>query len=187
MASSLLILGGARSGKSRFAVTGLPARGRVTVIATAEARDEDMAARISRHQAERSPQWATIEAPVDLVPRLSDALAAADTVVVDCLTLWVSNLMLRGEDDAAIQKEAEALAALVAAPPAELRVVSNEVGLGVHPPTVEGLRFRDVLGLVNQRVAMAAHRVVLMVAGLPHLLKDTPPGSPFGGPSVEAP
>jgi adenosylcobinamide kinase / adenosylcobinamide-phosphate guanylyltransferase len=176
VASSLFILGGARSGKSRFALAGLPPRGRVTFIATAEPGDADMAARIARHQAERPPAWTTVEAPLELTPRLSDALGAADTVVVDCLTLWVSNLMLRGDDEAAILNEADALAALVADPTAELRLVSNEVGFGVHPGTVEGLRFRDILGLVNQRVAAAASRVVLMVAGLPHLIKDTPLG-----------
>ena len=187
MASSLFIVGGARSGKSRFAVSGLPARGRVTFVATAEPGDQDMAARITRHQAERSPHWTTLEAPRDLVPRLTAALTAADTVVVDCLTLWVSNLVLGGDSDESILKEADALAALVAGPAADLRLVSNEVGLGVHPPTAEGLRFRDVLGLVNQRVAAAAHRVVLMVAGLPHLIKDTPPARPFDAPSHEAP
>ena len=187
MAASLFILGGARSGKSRFAVAGLAARRRVTYVATAEARDDDMAARIARHRAERSPHWTTVEAPYDLVAQLTGALATADAVVVDCLTVWVANLMLRGEADEAILKEADALAELVAAPRVELRLVSNEAGLGVHPPTADGLRFRDLLGLVNQRVAAAAARVVLMVAGLPHMLKDTPPGSPLGAPSHEAP
>jgi adenosylcobinamide kinase / adenosylcobinamide-phosphate guanylyltransferase len=180
VASSLFILGGARSGKSRFAVAGLPPRGRVTFIATAEARDGDMALRIARHQAERPAAWTTIEAPLELTAVLADALIDADTVVVDCLTLWVSNLMLRGDDEAAILKSADALAALVADPAAELRIVSNEVGFGVHPATADGLRFRDVLGVVNQRVAAAAWRVVLMVAGLPHLIKDTPPGGRAG-------
>lgn len=146
-----------------------------------------MTARIARHRAERSPHWSTVEAPRDLVPRLTGALAAAETVVVDCLTLWVSNLLLHGDDDEAIVEHAEALAALVAAPAADLRVVSNEVGLGVHPATADGRRFRDTLGLVNQRVAAAAHRVVLMVAGLPHLIKDTPRGSALGGPALQAP
>jgi adenosylcobinamide kinase/adenosylcobinamide-phosphate guanylyltransferase len=185
--SSLFIVGGARSGKSRFALAGLPARGRVTVVVTAEAGDADMAARIARHQAERSRHWTTLEAPRDLVHRLGEALAAADTVVVDCLTLWVANLMARGDGDEAILKEADALAALVGAPAAELRIVSNEVGLGVHPPTAEGLRFRDLLGFVNQRVAAAAHRVVLLVAGLPLVVKDTPPRSPSSAPAHEAP
>ncbi len=176
MASSLFILGGARSGKSRFAVAGLPPRGRVTFIATAEAGDGNMAQRIARHRAERPTAWTTLEAPLDLASALARALSAADIVVVDCLTLWVSNLMLRGDDDAAILKNGDAFAALVANPTVELRIVSNEVGFGVHPATADGLRYRDVLGLVNQRVAAAAWRVVLMVAGLPQLIKDTPPG-----------
>ena len=187
MAASLFILGGARSGKSRFAVSGLAARARVTYIATAQAGDADMAARIARHQAERSPHWSTVEAPYDLVPQLGRALATADTVVVDCLTVWVANLMLRGDADGTILKDADAVAELAAAPRVELRLVSNEAGLGVHPPTADGLRFRDLLGLVNQRVAAASSRVVLMVAGLPHMLKDTPPGSPFGARAHEAP
>jgi adenosylcobinamide kinase/adenosylcobinamide-phosphate guanylyltransferase len=187
MASSLLILGGARSGKSRYALADLPARGRVSFVATAEPLDADMAARIARHRAERSRHWTTVEAPRDLVPALTAALHAADTVVVDCLTLWVSNLMLAGTDDAAILADADALAALAASPAADLRLVSNEVGLGVHPPTADGLRFRDVLGLVNQRVAAAAHRVVLMVAGLPYPLKDVPFGASVHAPAVQAP
>ena len=187
MASSLLILGGARSGKSRFAVAGLPARGRVTFIATAEPRDDDMAARIARHQAERSPHWRTLEAPLELVPALGEAARAADAVIVDCLTLWVANLMARGDGDEAILKDADALAALAGAPDADLRLVSNEAGLGVHPPTADGLRFRDLLGLVNQRVAATCPRVVLMVAGLPHMLKDTPSGTSLGASAQQAP
>jgi adenosylcobinamide kinase / adenosylcobinamide-phosphate guanylyltransferase len=187
VAASLFIVGGARSGKSRFAVSGLSARARVTYVATAQAGDADMAARIARHQAERSPQWTTVEAPYDLVPTVSSALVSAEAVVVDCLTVWVANLMLRGDGDEAILKEADAIAEVAEAPRVELRIVSNETGLGVHPPTLDGLRFRDLLGLVNQRVAAACSRVVLMVAGLPHMLKDTPPGSPFGAPSHEAP
>src|SRR5689334_21753883 len=136
MSTSLLILDGARSGKSRFAVNGLSARTRVTFVATAQAGDDDMAARIARHQAERAPHWTTVEAPHDLVPALSQALASADTVIVDCLTVWVANLMLRGDGDEAILKEADGVAALAAAPRVELRIVSNEAGLGVHPPTV---------------------------------------------------
>jgi adenosylcobinamide kinase / adenosylcobinamide-phosphate guanylyltransferase len=187
MASSLFIVGGARSGKSRFALAGLAPRARVTFVATAEAGDEDMAARITRHQAERSRHWTTLEVPHDLVPGVAAALRGADAVVVDCLTLWVSNLLLRGDGDESILKAADALAALVAAPAADLRLVSNEVGSGVHPATADGLRFRDLLGLVNQRVAAAAHRVVLLVAGLPLVLKDTSPGSPVHAPTHEAP
>lgn len=187
MASSLFILGGVRSGKSRFALAGLPPRARVAFVATAEASDADMADRIARHQAERSPHWTTIEASSDLVPRLKEAQRGVETVVVDCLTLWVANMLLRGDEDEAILGEAAALAALVAAPSADLRIVSNEVGLGVHPTTPAGLQFGNILGRVNQRVAAAAQRVVLLVAGLPLLVKDTSPERSDHVPAHEAP
>ena len=187
MASSLFIVGGVRSGKSRFALAGLSPRGRVVFIATAEAGDADMADRIARHRAERSPHWTTIEASADLVPRLTEAQRGAATVVVDCLTLWVATMLMRGDEDEAILGQADALARLAAAPAADLRIVSNEVGLGVHPTTPAGLQFGDVLGLVNQRVAAAAHRVVMLVAGLPLVLKDTPPESPVHARTHEAP
>ena len=171
MASSLFVLGGARSGKSRFAIDSQPSRARVTFLATAQAGDADMAARISRHRAERPRHWRTVEEAYDLVPRLRACCAEADAVVVDCLTLWVSNLMLRGDADEWIVKQGEELAALLALGPADVTLVSNEVGEGVHPPTADGRRFRDLLGTVNQRVAAAAARVVLMVAGVPLAVK----------------
>jgi adenosylcobinamide kinase/adenosylcobinamide-phosphate guanylyltransferase len=167
LASSLFVLGGARSGKSRFAVASQPPGARVTFIATAQAGDADMAARIARHRAERPSTWRTVEEPYDLVTRLRDCGADADAVVVDCLTLWVANLMLRGDADEWIVKHAEELSALLPLRAAEVTLVSNEVGEGVHPATAEGRRYRDLLGIVNQRVAAAADRVVLMVAGMP--------------------
>jgi adenosylcobinamide kinase/adenosylcobinamide-phosphate guanylyltransferase len=174
VATSLLVLGGARSGKSRFALARPRAGGRVTFVATAEAGDADMAARIARHRAERPAHWTTLEAPRALVPALERATREAEAVVVDCLTLWVANLLLGGEDDATVLEHADALAALAAAGRCDLTLVSNEVGAGVHPETADGLRFRDLLGLVNQRAAAACDRVVLMVAGLPLALKDGP-------------
>ena len=171
MASSLLVLGGARSGKSRFAVDSPRATTRVTVLATAQAHDADMASRIARHRAERPAQWQTVEEPYDLVTRLRERGADADVVIVDCLTLWVSNLMLRGEADDWIVKQGDELAAQLSLCESAVTVVSNEVGEGVHPPTAEGRRFRDLLGFVNQRVAAAAERVVLMVAGVPLTVK----------------
>ena len=171
LGSSLFVLGGARSGKSRFALASQPPSARVTFVATAQAGDGDMAARIARHRAERPPHWRTIEEPYDLVPRLRAGCAEAEAVIVDCLTLWVSNLMLRGDADDWIVKQGDELAALLALRPADLTLVSNEVGEGVHPSTEDGRRFRDLLGTVNQRVAAAADRVVLMVAGLPLAVK----------------
>jgi len=170
--TSNLILGGARSGKSAYAVH--LARGdrrRIAFIATAEPLDRDMAARIERHRRERPPSWLTVEEPVELVPALRRLAGGADLVVVDCLTLWVSNLLQRGMADEPILAEADALAKLMDERHFSLIMVSNEVGLGVHPETTAGLRFRDLLGLVNQRVAAAADQVLLMVAGCPLTLK----------------
>ena len=172
MASTTLVLGGARSGKSRFAVDCHLPRARVTFVATAQAGDGDMAQRIEQHRAERPGHWRTLEEPYDLVPRLRDACTAADAVIVDCVTVWVANLLLRGDPDDHILKHADELATLLALHPAEVTLVSNEVGLGVHPATEDGRRFRDLLSFVNQRIAAAADRVVLMVAGVPLSVKD---------------
>jgi adenosyl cobinamide kinase/adenosyl cobinamide phosphate guanylyltransferase len=171
----LLVLGGARSGKSRYAVRSQPADQRVLFIATAEARDADMALRIARHRAERPLAWATVEEPYDLVARLERLPDDVESVIVDCVTLWVSNRQLRGDDDRAILGDARRLAASIRVPRANLTLISNEVGEGVHPPTADGLRFRDLLGLVNQEIAAACETVVLMVAGIPLAVK-TPAG-----------
>jgi len=170
--STTFVLGGARSGKSRFALELQPSRIRVSFIATALAGDAEMAERIERHRAERPRHWRTVEEPCELVACLREACADADAVIVDCLTVWVANLMLRGDADAHVLKQADELAALLALRPADVTLVSNEVGLGVHPATEDGRHFRDLLGTVNQRVAAAADRVVLMVAGQPLTVKD---------------
>jgi adenosylcobinamide kinase/adenosylcobinamide-phosphate guanylyltransferase len=130
-----------------------------------------MAARIARHRAERPAHWRTLEEPYELVPRLRAAFGDSDAVIVDCLTVWVANLMLRGDAEEWIVKQGDELAALLALRAGDVTLVSNEVGEGVHPSTADGRRFRDLLGMVNQRVAAAADRVVLMVAGLPLTLK----------------
>lgn len=184
MVFSLFVLGGARSGKSRFAAASQPSCGRVTFVATAQAGDADMAARIARHRAERPPAWTTVEEPFDLVQRLAAITRAADAVLVDCLTLWAANRMLRRDGDEAILAEADALAELIGRRPCAITLVSNEIGEGVHPESQDGLRFRDLLGLVNQRVAAAADRVVLMVAGLPLDVKVPPLELPI--PTVQA-
>ena len=181
MASSLFILGGARSGKSRFAVSDPALAGRVAFVATARATDDDMARRIARHRAERPREWKTVEEPYDLVARLTELEDTFDAVVVDCLTLWVSNRLLRGDTDDAILDEAEAFAKLIGHRTTSVTVVSNEVGEGVHPETAMGRRFRDLLGGVNQRVAAACDRVVLMVAGVPLTIKAVATPSPASG------
>jgi adenosylcobinamide kinase/adenosylcobinamide-phosphate guanylyltransferase len=172
---SELILGGAKSGKSRRALAlGQGCRGRVAFLATAEPRDAGMRARIARHRAERPRSWTTVEEPFDIVPACRRLAGGHDLVIIDCLTLWVSNRMLRGDADEAILAAADELAKLMTELLVSLIAVSNEVGGGVHPATESGLRFRDLLGSVNQRVAAAADRVTLMVAGLPVSIKDAP-------------
>ena len=161
-----LILGGARSGKTAHALAAAEATGRgLVMIATAEALDAEMAERIARHRAERGPRWRTIEATLDLAGALA-RVSAGETAVVDCLTLWVSNLMHAERD-----LEAEAARLIAALPGRDMVLVSNEVGLGIVPDNALARRFRDAAGRLNQQVAAAADRVVFVAAGLPLVLK----------------
>ncbi|MEX2223784.1 MAG: bifunctional adenosylcobinamide kinase/adenosylcobinamide-phosphate guanylyltransferase [Candidatus Rokuibacteriota bacterium] len=185
--SSHLVLGGARSGKSRYALEQASRQGgRVAFLATARALDGDMAARIARHRAERPGRWTTLEEPQDVVAACRRAAAAHDLIVVDCATVWVANLMERGDDDAAVLAAADDLAKLLRERLFSMIVVSNEVGEGVHPPTELGRRFRDLLGFVNQRLASAADRVTLMVAGLPMTVPKPAPKTPTDAPPPPA-
>lgn len=173
-----LVLGGARSGKSTHAeklVTGtlFGAAPRPAVyIATAEGGDVEMATRIMAHRARRGVGWTTIEEPLKLADALDGAAARGQPVMVDCLTLWLSNLMQAGAD--LDQATDEVLQALDGYDPPVV-FVSNEVGLGVVPETPLGRSFRDAQGRLNMRVAAHADRVILMAAGLPLTMKDRPP------------
>lgn len=160
----VLLLGGARSGKSRVALA-LAAQepGPVVFLATARAVDEEMAARIERHRRERPAGWATVEEPLELRGAIESADPAA-CVVVDCLTLWVANMLERLEPDEA-EAAAIAAAASARARPGTTIAVSNEVGLGLVPMHPLGRRYRDLLGTVNRIWADAAARVALVVAG----------------------
>lgn len=174
-----LILGGARSGKSTYALQMAgELGGQVIFVATAQAFDEEMAARIAAHRAERPPDWHTVEAPRDIRAALGQA-PAGDVILVDCLTLLANNVILalpNPEDAAAAQAaldaEIDGLLEAYAASSAEWIVVSNEVGLGLVPAYPLGRVYRDVLGRANQRLAQAAGRVVFMVAGLPVVIKQ---------------
>lgn len=178
----ILLLGGARSGKSRHAEEWARADGgRVLFVATAEALDDDMRARIARHRAERPPHWTTLEAPRHAGRAVRQSNAAHDTVVVDCLTLLVSNAMLAWPEEAApeaveaaVMAEVRDLLDACASSDAAWLVVSNEVGMGVVPPTRLGRAYRDLLGRANQQVARAATDVALLVAGIPWTLKGEP-------------
>jgi len=167
-----LILGGARSGKSAYAQgqaeqKAAASGGQLVMIATGQAFDAEMQARIDAHRRERGPAWRTVEAPLDLAAALA-ALAPDDLVVVDCLTLWLSNLMLAEQD---VALAVNALLAVLPGMRAPLWLVSNEVGLGIVPDNALARRFRDEAGRLHQQLAVLADRVVLTVAGLPMVLK----------------
>src|SRR5450432_168455 len=176
----ILILGGARSGKSTFAEQLAQRSGRsVAFIATATISDDDMRLRIERHGAARPADWLTIEEPLDLAHAVQQATSQSDVIVLDCITLWVSNWLFTQETiddaspvtspyyDAALAEIDKLLITFNALDSQKtLIVVTNEVGLGIVPSYTLGRIYRDVLGLVNQRLAAAADRVYLMVAGL---------------------
>jgi adenosyl cobinamide kinase/adenosyl cobinamide phosphate guanylyltransferase len=160
-----LLLGGARSGKSALAER-LAARwdGPVTVVVTAEAGDAEMAERIRRHRAQRPADWQTVEEPLDLEAALALAPERA-LVVLDCLTLWVSNLLEQDLTDEQVGRRARSAAAAAAARSAPTVVVSNEVGAGIVPADALSRRYRDLLGQVNAAWAAAADQALLLVAG----------------------
>jgi adenosylcobinamide kinase/adenosylcobinamide-phosphate guanylyltransferase len=163
-----LVLGGVRSGKSTYAerlLTAMP--GPWTYIATAEPLDDEMRQRITMHQARRGEGWTLCEAPYDLAGALSGS-AAAKACLVDCLTLWLSNMLLAGRD---IDEETETLVAALAKRSAPCIMVSNEVGLGIVPENALARAFRDAAGRLNQRIAGISDRVIFVAAGLPLTLK----------------
>ena len=170
--ASLFVIGGARSGKSRYAQARAEAAGGDPVfIATAEAFDDEMRERIARHKADRDTRWTTVEAPREL-PAAVDALNGAGAVVlVDCLTLWVSNLLLAGAD---IERAGRQLCDAITRFDGTLILVANEVGLGIVPDNALARAFRDSAGLLNQSVAEVVQEVVLLTAGLPLTLKPGP-------------
>lgn len=168
----ILVLGGVRSGKSFYAQNLVEASGRPRIfIATGEARDPEMAERIAHHQAGRGPDWQTVETPLALAEAIRER-GAHEAVLVDCLTLWLSNLMLAGIDP---EPAIDELCATIAAAPCALALVSNEVGMGIVPEHPLGRQFRDWQGRLNQMAARACDAAVFMVAGCPLLLKPSQP------------
>jgi adenosylcobinamide kinase / adenosylcobinamide-phosphate guanylyltransferase len=170
----ILIGGAVRCGKSAFALERARALGRRRAfIATAEALDDEMRARIARHRDERGGDFATIEEPLDLCAALC-GLSGYDVVVIDCLTLWLSNLLVQGNSEAEIDARARALAALLAAAPFHSIVVTNEVGLGVIPESALGRVFRDVTGRAHQVLAGQADEIYAAVLGVLLRLHPSP-------------
>jgi adenosylcobinamide kinase/adenosylcobinamide-phosphate guanylyltransferase len=164
-----LVLGGARSGKSAAAERLVKERGVSSIyIATAQAWDEEMAERIARHREDRGDGWTTIDAPLDLPGALRAADGDGAAILVDCLTLWLSNVMLAERD---VEAACAALLAAVSGMRAPVAMVSNEVGMGIVPDTPLGRRFRDAQGRLNQQAAAVCDTVAFVAAGLPLILK----------------
>ena len=167
-----LILGGARSGKSRLAEQTAKAFGQTVIyIATAQARDAEMQDRIAHHQAQRPTDWQIVEEPVYLAKILQQLDAPGTTILVDCLTLWMSNLLM--DDNASLQTEqTQALLEILPILQAHVILVSNETGLGVVPMGELTRKFVDKSGRLHQQIGQIVHKVEFCVAGFPMLLKD---------------
>lgn len=167
----ILITGGARSGKSRYAEKRAEEMGgRRLYVATAEANDEEMAQRIAAHRKRRGNQWRTIEEPLELTEALLRQRGNTDCALVDCLTLWLSNLLLRRDEEYTSEKVSELIEKL---PQLDFHLifVTNEVGSGIVPDNPLARKFRDLAGWTNQSLAQAANEVILMVAGVPMIAK----------------
>jgi adenosylcobinamide kinase/adenosylcobinamide-phosphate guanylyltransferase len=174
MGSVTLVTGGVRSGKSAYALAlanQYPAPLRRFLIATGQALDDEMRERIARHRATRPADFETVEEPLELGAALSAIGNRADIAVLDCLTLWISNLLGQGLSDSAILSQADLLASALQSASFPVVVVSDEVGWGIVPENQLARRFRDLLGWTNQKVAAIADSVVLMVAGCQMRLK----------------
>lgn len=168
---TLFILGGARSGKSRLALNIAQRRWRGGVyLATAEILDREMAARVARHRRARGKRWRSLEEPLEIARVIRRGAPNADGILVDCLTLWLSNVLLKEGRGAFARRRTELIKALRQAPQ-DVILVANEVGLGVVPPHELGRTFRDLAGELNQALARQADTVLLVTAGLPLVLK----------------
>ena len=175
--SVILVLGGVRSGKSRYAQQLAERADAVTFIATAERRDDaEMHAKIERHRADRPAHWTTVEEPLRLASAIKQAGSMGDVVLVDCLTIFAANLLEAAQSDQGVQQASiEDLCDALHGASGTVLLVSNEVGSGVVPAYASGRRYRDLVGEINQRVATIADTVLLLVAGLPLVLKGVLP------------
>ena len=166
------ITGGCRSGKSRYALDYADRHfSKKIYLATCEALDEEMAQRIERHKKLRGPEWRTIEEPIQIVDQIRLHGDRVEVILLDCLTLWLSNLLIKWDDDLRIIKETERLIDTIEQSQTSFLIVSNEAGMGIVPVDPLSRRFRDLSGMANQKMAEAAHTAILMVSGIPVFLK----------------
>jgi adenosylcobinamide kinase/adenosylcobinamide-phosphate guanylyltransferase len=162
----ILVLGGAASGKSDIALRLSGGKTPKAFVATGQGLDAEMSTRIARHQATRSSDWATFEIPVDMAQWFGDHANGYSTIVIDCVTLWLSNLQEQGKNDSAIKDKVSELLKVMRSSPATIVLVSNELGMGLVPVGESVRKFRDLAGWVNQQIAAAADEVHLVVSGI---------------------
>ncbi len=168
----IFITGGCRSGKSRFALDYANRHfSKKLYLATCEVLDEEMARRVENHKKIRGPEWQTVEEPLEVVEKVRRHRDEAEVILLDCMTLWLSNLLLKWDDDSKVTGEADRLIETLKKSQTSFLIVSNEVGMGIVPANPLSRRFRDLSGMVNQRIAEVADTVILMVSGLPIFLK----------------
>ncbi len=168
----IFVTGGCRSGKSRYALHYANQHfSKKLFLATSEALDEEMARRIENHKKVRGPEWQTIEEPVEIVNQIKEHGADGKVILIDCLTLWLYNLLMRWDNDLRIMEETEKLIDSLKKSRASSILVSNEVGMGIVPADPLTRRYRDLLGAMNQRIAAALDTVIFMVSGIPLFLK----------------
>ena len=163
----IFITGGARSGKSRHALTLGACYGRKAYLATGLATDDEMRERIARHKLERGPEWQTLEEPLDLGTIIEQAVKDFDLILIDCLTFWISNLLFKEGNERLVAEKIVELKEQLTQRPCSFILVSNEVGMGIVPDNSVSRLFRDLVGFANQEIAKVADQAVFMVAGLP--------------------
>ena len=168
----IFITGGCRSGKSRYALHYANQHfSRKLFMATCEALDEEMVQRIENHKKVRGTEWQTIEEPIEIVRKIRESGRDGEVILIDCLTLWLYNLLTKWDNDLKIIDETEKLIETIKQSPASFIIVSNEVGMGIVPADPLSRRYRDLLGTMNQRIAEALDTVIFMVSGIPIFLK----------------
>lgn len=168
----IFITGGARSGKSRSALDCANRHfSKKLYLATCGVLDEEMAQRVENHKKMRGPEWKTVEEPIEIVDKINEYGDKVEVILLDCITLWLSNLLMRQISDAKIADEVDRFIRTIRQNQSSFIIVSNEVGMGIVPADSLGRRFRDLQGMANQKIAEAAETVVLMISGIPMILK----------------
>lgn len=168
----IFITGGGRSGKSRYALDYANRNfSEKLFLATSEPLDEEMVQRIENHKKARGPEWQTIEEPVEIVNKINEYEGIGKVILIDCITLWLYNLLMRWDNDLRIMEETARLIDSLKRSPASCILVSNEVGMGIVPADPLSRRYRDLLGAMNQKIAEALDTVIFMVSGIPLFLK----------------